>query len=254
MCLGGPADYSAYTSGDFANWKTAFDQSADIDYALARGEITEQQAADQKAALGTNEELNNKIKQDAAALMESREMGRQRDVKIGQIGIDRNFEKFNDQYYDGYKTDYNSHYMPQIDDQYSQAVDKMTAQLANRGVLESSAGAGGFAELGKQNAQARIDVANEGLDAANKLRGQVAQSKSNLYNLNEASANPQAVNAQAVGQATSIVAPPQYSPLGQIFATTLSNFAPFARNVNSNQKYSSYTSPFGAGSSSVVKG
>lgn len=256
MCFGGGSkQYNAYEAGDFGRWKNAFDKSSEIETALARGEIDEATAAERRAGLGDIDALANKAKQDAAAAMEMREATRQRDVKLGQIGIDKNFAKFDDGYYDTFKQDYVSHYNPQIDRQHSDAVDKMTAALANRGILESSVGAGGFAELGRKNAEARIDVANEGLDAANKLRGQVQQAKSNLYNLNEASANPQAVNAQAVGQATAIVAPPQFSPLGEIFATTLANFAPYIRNPASQPRR--YASPYGTssagGSSTIVR-
>ncbi len=78
-----------------------------------------------------------------------------------------------------------------------------------------------------------------------------------MYSMNEASANPQAVNAQAVGSATSLVAPPTYSPLGQVFAAALNGLSSF-QNARSNQPSRGYSSPYGGGpsgygSGSVVK-
>lgn len=302
MCFGGGGDdqYDAYKSGDFANWKRAFDQKAAIDIALARGEITQQQADERMGALtrGTPgqtvqvpdpnagqtsgrdsgqvfgvgpqmlskiiggvpgidfESMQNQIKQDPSGGMELREVMRQHDVNLGRIGIDKAFNQFGDNYYDKYKSDFTGYYTPQLDEQFAKATDKTTASLADRGMLESSVGANTFADLSKKNAEARTNISNEALDAANKLRGNVENAKSSLYSLNEASANPQAVNAQAVGQATALVAPPQYSPLGEVFASALNSLSSFqnARNNSPTRNYASpFSTPSGYGSGSVIR-
>lgn len=260
MCGGGGGDqYDAYKEGDFQNWKNLFNQKAAIETQLANGEISQAQADAALAQYGAGsqfEKLSNKIKSDASAGMEQREVSRQHDVGLGRIGIDKAFNKFDDNYYGGYQDNYSGYYMPQLDKQYGEAVDKMTSTLAGRGMLESSVGADTFAKLAKDNADARTNIANEGLDASNKLRGTVENAKSNLYSLNEASANPQAVNAQAIGQATSLVAPPTYSPLGQVFASALGSFGNYVSSKNNTptRNYqSAYGSPTGYGSGSVVR-
>ncbi|MER9685913.1 hypothetical protein [Mesorhizobium sp. M0139] len=255
MCGGAKQPYDAYKKGDFANWKTQFDQKAAIQTALANGTIDKATADAQIAALGGGlDKLGNKIKSDASANMEMREVSRQNDVGLGKIGIDKAFTKFGDSYYNGYKSDYNNYYDPQLDRQYKEAVGKTTAALADRGVLDSSIGANNFGDLARQNAEAKTNIANEGLDAANKLRGTVENAKSSLYSLNEASADPQAINAQAIGQATSLVAPPQYSPLGQVFANALQSVSAYQQAKN-NAPTAQYKTPYasGAGSSTVIR-
>src|SRR5690606_25016786 len=171
-------------------------------------------------------------------------------------GIDKAFSKFDDDYYSGYQNDYTGYYFPQLDRQYGDVVDKLTATLAGRGILESSVGANKFANLARDHAEARTNIQNEAIDAANRLRGQVENAKSNLYSLNEASADPQAVNAQAIGQATALVAPPTYSPLGQVFANVLDSFGNYMnarQNRPSRQYQSPYSAPSGYGSGQVVR-
>lgn len=201
--------------------------------------------------------LGRQLREDPQAAMDMREAIRQRDVGLGKIGIDKAFSKFGDDYYNDYRGDYTGFYIPQVDKQYSKAQDKLSAQLAGRGVLESSVGANSLADLFGDYSDAKTNISNEALDASNKLRGQVESAKSNMYSLNEASADPQAVNAQAVGQATALVAPPQYSPIGDIFASALSSFGNF-QQARQNAPARGYTSPYaantsGAGSSKVVR-
>jgi hypothetical protein len=254
MCFGGGDEpYDAYKSGDFSQWKSLFDKKAAIQTALAKGELDQAAADAQIAALGDFGDIENKIKSDASAEMERREVSRQHDVNLGKIGIDKAFSGFGDDYYGGYKSDYTGFYNPQLDRQYGRAVDKTTANMAQRGMLESSVGAQKFADLGRENAEARTNIANEGLDASNKLRGQVENAKSSLYSLNEASADPQAINARALGQATALVAPPTYSPLGEVFASALNSLSNYATARNS-QPTKQYQSPYatGYGSGRVV--
>ena len=153
------------------------------------------------------------------------------------------------------KSDYTGYYQPQLDRQYGEALDKMKASLAGRGALDSTVGGAEMAKLARTNAEARTNIANEATDAANKLRSTVENEKTNLYNLNEASADPQAINAQAIGQATALVAPPTYSPLGTVFADALNsinNFASAYSNRPTRSYQSPYSTPSGYGSGSVV--
>lgn len=250
MCGGGDKPYDAYKAGDYSDWKSVYDKRLAIRTALAKGEIDQATADQQLSAIGKPDDLLNKIKSDASANMDAREVMRQGDVGIGRIGIDKAFSKFDDGYYNGYKNDYTGYYNPQLEDQYNKAIDKTTAALAGRGMLESTAGINQFGDLTKKNNQAKTDIANEAQDAANKLRGTVQNEKSSLYSLNEASADPQSVNAQAVGAATSLVAPPTYSPLGQVFADAMQGISTYqqARNNAPTRSYHSpYASGFGSG-------
>jgi len=267
MCFGGggSSQYNSYSSGDYDRWKAAFDQKAAIETALAKGEI-DQATADARLGEGSTythtnvwgapittktgtselDSLANRVKQDPSGGMELREIMRQHDVDLGRIGIDKAFTSFDDDYYKGYQDDYAGFYNPQLDRQFGEVVDKTTSALAGRGMLESSVGANTYADLGRQQTEARTNIANEAVDASNKLRGTVENSKSSLYSLNEASANPQAVNAQAIGQASALVAPPTYDPLGQVFASALGSLSNY-QSARQNSPTKTYSSPYSSG-------
>lgn len=256
MCFGGGGDeYDAHKSGDFSKWSDLTANRNVWDQRVARGEVSQEEADRQKAALGDPSDYAKRIASDPSGNMEMREVNRQYDVGLGRIGIDKAFSNFDDDYYKNYQNDYTSFYFPDLDRQYGEAVGKLKSALAGRGMLESTVGATKLADLARQQTEARANIGNEAVDAANKLRGTVENAKSSLYAQNEASANPEAVNAQAIGQATALVAPPTYSPLGQIFANVLDGFANVAQ-ARQNRVTGGYQSPYTTssyGSGKVVK-
>src|SRR3990167_5114182 len=139
--------------------------------------------------------------------IQERENKRQADIKAGQGQIDSAFAQFDSPYFDAFRQTYTSNYAPQIADQFSQARDKLTAALAGRGVLESTTGANAFGRLQKTRNDAEGQVANSGQDAANALRSNIENTKTNLFNLNLSAADPQAIGAQAQAQAGAVVSP-----------------------------------------------
>lgn len=256
MCLGGKAkeQYNAQKSGDLDAWKTARGAQLDAQQQLAEGKITQQQADEiMQKNQGWVDQYGKLAKNDVSADTAMREFERQADVKRGRTGIDKEFTRFNDNYYNDYGQKYKDYYAPQLEQQYKDVLDKTMAALAARGLSGSSVGNNEYAELARQKAQAQTDIANDSVDAAKKLRGQVESAKSSLYATNEASANPEATNAQALGQATALVAPPTYSPLGQIFSAALSSLNNYQQAAN-NAPGAAYKSPYNSskGSGSVI--
>lgn len=162
-----------------------------------------------------------------AAQMRADEERRQANIREGQSGIDKAFSQFNPAYYDKFKTDYTGFYTPQIEDQYAKAQDKLRAALAGRGTLESTVGAAKFGELAKTRADSEADIGNQSADAANNLKKQVEDTKSNLYSINTSAADPAGISARAIGEASAIVAPQSLTPLGQVFASVLQPLATF---------------------------
>lgn len=197
----------------------------------------------------------SKPKADNSAAEEARrkEEERQRKITEGKGRIDEAFSQFNDDYYDQYNQDYLGYYTPQLEDQYSTARDKLTAALAGRGVLEGTPGASKIAELDKKYNATRTQVANDAEAASRDLRTRVENNKTDLYSLNQSSADPEGIGARAIGQATALEAPPTFSPLGEVFATLLGTVGNhYANAQNSNRYYGSaqptlYVSPTGSG-------
>lgn len=160
----------------------------------------------------------------AEAETRAREEKRQADIAAGKGKIDEAYAGFNDDYYGGYRNTYTDYYNPQVDDQYATAKDKLTAALAGRGILESSPGIAKLGELDKTYNQGRTQVGNDADAAVRNLQSGVENSKTDLYSLNQSSADPEGIGARAVGQATALAAPPAFSPLGQLFSGILSGF------------------------------
>lgn len=193
---------------------------------------------------------------DTSNDINARELIRQSDVKKGKANIDNNFAQFSDPYYTGYEKAYADNYTPQIDQQYNTSVGKMIAALAERGIDRSSVGAAAQGDLYGDLTKAKAGVASDARGAADTLRSNVENTKSNLYAMNNASADPAAANAMALGQSKSLVAPPQYSPIGDVFASAMQPFAngvSAANNAPGTPYKSPYTSANRSGSGTVVR-
>lgn len=262
MCFGGggSSSYDAYKGGTAQQWESLYKYANDLQDQISSGTLSAEQRAKAEADLAKAQDALKKTEdvasQDPAFATQMREDKRQRDVKVGQRSIDDAFSKFDDGYYGQYKTDYTDFYQPQLEDQFAKARSKMIAALAGRGMLESTVGAGALADTQKQYDTTKTNIANQAQDAANTLRSSVENSKSNLYSLNEASADPQGIAARAVGESTALVAPPQYSQLEDTFANVLAPFLSLAVSAKTSPG-SGYSSPIklagGKGSGSVVR-
>lgn len=248
MCFssGGDKTPDMYSNGKFDKFEDIWQKFAEAEIKAAEGGTPMGRLNSPPQRIET---MMDKLGKDPRAQMEMRELERQHAIDLGKIGIDSNFKKFNKNYYEGYKNDYKGYYAPQVEDQFNESTGKLTASLADRGMLESSVGNAAQAKLFKDYGQANTNIANEALDAANKLRSTVQQQKSSLYSLNEASADPMGVNAQAVGASTALVAPPTYSPLGQLFTAALQPFMNFQQS-SSTAPTRSYRSPYASPSGS----
>lgn len=165
----------------------------------------------------------------AEAETKAKEEKRQADIKLGNQNIDTAFSQYNPGYYSAYADKYKANYNPQIDTQYGEAVDKLTASLAGRGMLDSSVGASNLAKTFQVKNDAKARVGNDAEVAAGDLKGKVAARKADLYSLNQSAADPEGAQANAVGAATSLTAPPAYSDLGRVFASVMDPIAAFAK-------------------------
>jgi hypothetical protein len=268
LCIGGGESssdsqktYDAYATGDLDAWERKYGKLSKTQNKLKfnddlSAEKTDQLKDRKKKLEPEVKKLGKKVDNDPAAEMDMREAERQGDITRGQKSINENFKQFDDAYYDGYKQDYVDFYNPQLDKQFGDATGKLTAALAGRGTLASTVGIGKYGDLQEEKDLASTTIANDAADAANSLRGSVEDSKANLYSLNESAADPKAANNLALGQATALVAPPTYDPLGQVFANFL---APFASGISgasggtTGRSYSSIypSSPSGSGSGKV---
>jgi hypothetical protein len=187
--------------------------------------------------------------------MRQEEKERRGDIRTGQHEINRNFRQFDDPYYQGVRSDYLGTQTPQIQRQYDKSGGKLSALLADRGVLNSSIAGNAFGDLERTRTEATGRATNEAFDAENAFRDRVEKSKSNLYSLNQAAADPKMIAAQALGQTTALTPPQSTSQLGDLFANVLAPFANFARadayNPSGGRVRNFFAPTSGGGSSAV---
>jgi hypothetical protein len=181
--------------------------------------------------------------------LKKQEKKRQQQVLKGQGNIDAAFAEYDDDYYNGFKEDYLDYYTPQIQREFSNTRAKLFSGLFERGIGESTVSAAKTADLQRRRDEELTNAANQGTDAANALRAKVEGEKTNLYALNQASADPKGINARALGSATALAAPQSYSPIGQVFASALQPLT-YGVNAYNNRSAPAYSSPYGIASGS----
>lgn len=168
----------------------------------------------------------------------AKEAKRQADILLGNQRIDQAFGQYDDNFYGGYKRAYAGNYNPQVEEQYATSLDKLKAILAGRGQLTGTVGINKLGELFKKRDDTLAQVGNDAENAAADLRGRVEKQKTGLYSLNQASADPEGIAARATAEATSLSAPPSYSPLGEVFASILNPYLNYqAAQVNAAPAY-----------------
>lgn len=188
----------------------------------------------------------------AKTAAEEKEAQRLAAIKAGNANIDSAFGQFDGGYYDNYKDAYTGYYNPQISQQHGDAIGKLTAALAGRGQLGATAGNQAFGKVQERYDTELGRIGNEAETSAKQLEGTVQDQKTNLYTLNQAAADPEGINARAIAEATSLVAPPAYSPLGMVFQDVINPYLGYRNSrqnaIPQNNAYTpSYYSNSGSG-------
>ena len=189
-----------------------------------------------------------------AALLDQRKKDA---ISGGNQSIDQVFAQFDEPYFQRYAKTYTDAQTPELQRQYGITKDKLTANLAGKGILDSSVAANKFAELDRTNRNALSSISGEAQDAANTLRNKVSTGKSQLYSDVLGGADPNQIASRSATDATSLAnigaipAPPNQS-ISDLFGSLVGPTATAATAaINSPiRRTSSLTAPLtGAGSS-----
>lgn len=191
---------------------------------------------------------------------EQLEQERQDRIRQGAADINTAFQKFDQPFYNDFQNRFLDFYTPQLDQQLADARAKISTGLADRGMLESSAGLRALGRLQDKNNIERTTLANQAIDQANQLKGQVENQKSDLYALNEASADPSRMGPLVSGAVTAFAAPQSFTPLEDVFASVINSAAMYNNARNSSvpptqpifRRSSNVASPGSSGSGRVV--
>lgn len=177
-------------------------------------------------------------KDNSAELARDEEAARQGRITEGQTGIDSAFAGFDDPFYQGYTDQYTGYYNPQLDDQYKDAVKRLTLQLAQTGNLTGSVGATQLSDLQKYYDTQKMGITNQAQTATQGLRGSIDQRKSQLYADNRAAADPGSAAAAASSAAVALQPTAPSSPLANVFGDFFGNLGNAAAIKNA-RAYSS---------------
>lgn len=155
-------------------------------------------------------------KDNSAEIAAQQERERQARVSAGTQRIGEIFGGFNDDYYTKYVDDYKNYYLPQVDDQYADAL-KQIKYSPSGGSTSSSAYAGKLADLEEARQRAITQIGSQGQATAQDYRGQVESSRQNLISQLNAGSSVESVAGMASNQAKTLSATPVYSPLADLF-------------------------------------
>jgi hypothetical protein len=174
-------------------------------------------------------------KDNSAEIARREEEARQARITQGQASIDQAFGGFNDDFYNKYQDDYLGYYNPQLNDQYDDAVERLTLQLAQTGNLTGSVGARQLADLQKFYDTQKVGITNQALGATNDLRSNIDTRKSQLYTDNRAAADPGNAASAAASAVTALQPAPPSSPLANVFGSFFNDIGNVAAIKNAQQ-------------------
>jgi len=174
---------------------------------------------------------------DIAAKIERK---RQRQILAGTQSVNAAFAPFSDAFYQGRERAFRDYYLPQLDSEAKGARGDLIYNLGRSGLIDSSVGAHDTARL-----QGSIDSARKGVfegakNYAAQTRATIEGQRAQLLRDVESGAGVGSSGAGAAAAAQLAVAPPQFSPLGNIF----SNLTGGAANTALVQSYGGAGNPF----------
>ncbi len=150
---------------------------------------------------------------------QARQQQQQQEQQVAQATnqINQAFAGYNPAFFSNYTQQYENSAMPNLYDQYQQTQKQLGYQLANQGLLNSSAAGQDTKALNTELGLQKQGVANQALGATNTLRQNVAQEQQNLIGQANAATSPASVAQQALGAASSFSSPSMAQPVAGLF-------------------------------------
>ncbi len=163
-------------------------------------------------------------KDNSAEIARQEEAARQARIKAGESNIDQAFSQaFSPDYFSNYQATYEGAATPDLTSQYQDARKKLTLALSRTGNLTSSSGASRFGDLEEKHKGAAATIRDRAMSAVNDLKSRVEQQRTDLYNLNRASADPSKAATMAASALQPLQTGPQVAPLENVFASLLNS-------------------------------
>ncbi|MES3016205.1 MAG: hypothetical protein V4721_00440 [Bacteroidota bacterium] len=165
--------------------------------------------------------LENQRKQAEAQLAETRRVEEERSGKIRSnvSSIDQAFSQFDDSYYNKAGQNLRDYYNPQLQDQFEKAQRKVTLDLADRDLLDSSVAGKKAGELKELFDREQQGIESRAQDASNSVRSDVSARSSNLKRLAEAGTSLDSFSNMITPEISQINLPTNYGDLGSVFGS-----------------------------------
>lgn len=185
------------------------------------------------------------------------EEARKARIKDGTAKIDQNFARFDDAFFDGYRDSYMDFYQPELDRQFGDAKDELTYALARAGTLNSSMAGEKLGDLTSAYDTQRALTLSQANGEAQNLRGQIADEKSSLVALLNATGDSNRAANEALARSQQLFQrQPSYNPIGDVFLGAASGIGSYYAGRQNREAYDTY---FGGrapsqGSSRIVRG
>lgn len=152
-----------------------------------------------------------------------RERQRQANIQSGYNQIQSIFGGFNDDFYNQRSAAYTDYANPQLDEQYSKALENLTYSLSRNGRLDSSVAGERKAKLQKDYDLRKTEITDRGMQYGNDARSAVERSRADLVSLNSNLANPATIANEAQNRLSGLQAMPTFEPLAPLFVNVAEN-------------------------------
>ena len=156
-------------------------------------------------------------KDNSAEIARQQEAARAARIAEGSASIDKQFGQFDDSFFDSIRQSALDFFNPQVKDQFTNTREGLIKNLARQGNLNASTGARQLGDLQKAFGEQQGVIGNRALGFATDARADVERNRSDLMASLSATADPFAAANSAAARASTLSAPKQFSPLGDLF-------------------------------------
>ena len=173
--------------------------------------------------LGGGSNKADKAAKKASKQAAAEEAARKAAIERGRLKIDETFNQFDEPYFQDVGKSVTDYYNPQLDDQYENARKQLIYNFARKGTLDSSAAGETNADARKEYDRQRVRICSQAQDRVSQSKSDVERNRSDLYALNLAAADPNAISSASASRAASIQPAQNLSPLENVFASFLNS-------------------------------
>lgn len=145
-------------------------------------------------------------------------------IREGTVSINEQFDQFGPEFFGGIEQDALDFFNPQLQKQFGSTREGLIKNLARSGNLAGSVGARKLGDLTEELGIQQAQVGDKARGFGSRARADVESNRAQLIQNLAASADPFAASQAAIASAQSLTAPPEFSPLGDVF-TKFTNLA-----------------------------